>query len=155
MPPKPLAAPSLPTSDQDDDDQPTRSAPPPPPDARILSADQIADELGLQRAEVVDLMRRGELPAKRIGSNLFTTSDKLAAYVARADHRSALPHYRPNDPVVALDEEGTLKPGRFAGDAPDGRVTVVHLGFWGDYEESYPPEQVQPFTARIPQHKTQ
>lgn len=121
---------------------------------RVLSADQIADDLGLHRAEVVDLMRRGDLPAKRIGSQLFTTSDKLAAFVARADPRSALPRFRDDDPVVVLEDEGELVAGRFAGEAADGRVLVRIKGFLVDHTTAYAPEQVQPLTARIPAQRT-
>jgi DNA-directed RNA polymerase subunit H (RpoH/RPB5) len=123
-------------------------------ESQVLSADQIANDLGLQRAEVVELMRQGELPARRIGSELFTTSEKLVEFVARADPRDSLPRYRTNDPVVALNDDGDLIPGRYGGETEDGRILVVCTGLLWERKEAFAPEQVQPLTVRIPEDRT-
>jgi len=122
---------------------------------RILSADQVANDLGLHRAEVVELMRRGDIPAKRIGSNLFTTSQQLAAFVAQADPRSVLPRYRAGDPVVVMDDDGDLFAGQYHAETKNGRVVVARTGFLGEHMEEFAPEQVQPLTARIPRDRKQ
>jgi biotin operon repressor len=119
-------------------------------DVRFCSADQIADMLGISRADVFGLVKRGELAAKRIGANVFITADQLAQLMSRSDPRAALPRHERDDIVVVMDNAGQLGFGRYVGEREDGRVVIRRSGFWGDYQEALAPEQVQPLTCRLP-----
>jgi excisionase family DNA binding protein len=119
-------------------------------DVRFYSADQVAEMLGVTRADVLALVKRGELAAKRIGANVFITADQLAMLMSRHDPRAALPRHMPGDIVVVMDRAGQLGFGRYVADCEDGRVLVRRAGFWGEYQEALAPEQVQPVTCRLP-----
>jgi hypothetical protein len=117
---------------------------------RFYSADQVADMLSVSRADVLALVKSGELAAKRIGANVFITSGQLAQLMSRPDPRAALPRYMRDDLVVVMDNAGDLGFGRYVGESDGGRVVVRRVGFWGDYQQALAPEQVQPITCRLP-----
>ena len=132
------------------------SGPAPQPDTHSpMSVEDVAAMLGVHRSEVMDLVRKGKLPARRVGSGTFITPANLAAFIAKADPATAFCRYEHGDPVVWMDEAGDHGIGRFVAEEPDGSVRVVRDGFWGAYETTFPATQVQPFTCRVPSERVQ
>jgi hypothetical protein len=121
-----------------------------PRTARFFSAEKVAEMLGIHHADVIALVRSGDLAAKRVGPTVFITADQLGRFMARHDHRASFPRYSRGDVVLFLDKDGTVGRGRFIGETAGGRVALLRAGFWGDYQDAFPPEQVQPFTCRFP-----
>ena len=118
-----------------------------------LSVEEVAGMLGVHRADVMALVSKGALPAKRVGSGTFITTANLAAFVARSDPASVFSRFTRGDLVVWMDEQGEHGIGRFVAEKPDGSVRVLRDGFWGSYETVFPATQVQPFTCRVPQNR--
>jgi excisionase family DNA binding protein len=116
----------------------------------FYSAEEVAEMLGIHHADVIALVRSGDLAAKRVGPTVFITADQLTRFMARHDPRANVPRYTRGDVVVFMDKDGRGGFGRYVGEMPDGRVAVQRTGFWGDYQDAFPPEQVQPFTCRFP-----
>lgn len=137
---------------------PTSWSPPapaaPPADVRVMTVEEAADMLSVHPADVLDLVKRGLLPAKRIGARVIITAAALAAYVAKADPRASLPRYQAGDLVVILDGAGKVEVVRFVHEAEDGRVVVQRRGLLGSYAEAVDASQVQPFTCRMPAERT-
>jgi excisionase family DNA binding protein len=123
-------------------------------DARVLAVDDIVSQLGLTRPEVMDLVRRGHLPAKRIGSRVFVTSAALAAYVAKGDHRATFARFERGQVVVVMDPDGSVGVGWFVEETAEGHVRVRRRGFLGAYDQLVYGSQVQAFTCRMPAELT-
>jgi hypothetical protein len=118
-------------------------------DVRIHTIHQVADMLGVAVSDVLDLIRRGALKAKRVASSVVVSGDALADFMATHDAPARFRRFTEAQPVVLVDDEGDLAFGVFAGETADGRVVVSRAGFFGRYEEAFPPEQVQPVTCRV------
>jgi excisionase family DNA binding protein len=117
---------------------------------RIHTIQQVADLLGVAVSDVLDLIRRGALRAKRVASNAVISGEALAEFMAVHDPAARFPRFTEGQRVVLVDEAGDLAFGTFAGEAEDGQVVVSRPGFFGPYERTFPPEQVQPVTCRRP-----
>lgn len=130
----------------------TRQAPPPSPsrDVRIHTVHAVADLLGVAASDVLDLIRRGALRARRVASSVVVSGDALADFMATTDAAARFPRFAEASPVAVVDDDGTLGCGVFARETDDGQVVVSRAGLLGRYEQAFPPEQVQPLTARRP-----
>lgn len=117
-------------------------------EVRIHTAQQVADLLGVAVSDVLDVIRRGALRAKRVGSSVVVSGDALADFMATHDASSRFPRFAEAQTVVLVDDDDDLAFRRYAGEAADGRVVVTRAGLFGPYEEAFPPEQVQPVTCR-------
>lgn len=65
---------------------------------KILCAEEIAEQLRCSVAQAEDLMRRGELPAAKIGRGWITTYGELIEFVRQ---RIRAPRQRPAPAVLA------------------------------------------------------
>jgi excisionase family DNA binding protein len=124
-----------------------------PREVRIHTIRQVADMLGVTVSDVLELIRRGALRARRVGANAVISGDALADFMATHDPAARFPRFTESQPVVLVDEEGQLAFGVFAGETTDGHVVVSRPGFLGPYERAFPPEQVQPVTCRRVAHR--
>lgn len=121
-----------------------------PREVRIHTIQQVAGMLGVTVADVLDLIRRGALRAKRVASSAVVSGDALADFMATHDAASRFPRFTEGQPVILVDDDGTLGSGLYAGEAAAGQVVVSRPGFLGRYEQTFAPEQVQPLTCRLP-----
>lgn len=121
-----------------------------PRDVRIYTIRQVADLLDVAVSDVLELIRRGLLRARRVASSAVVTGDALAAFMATPDAASRFPSFTVAQPVVLAEDDGTLAFATFSRELDDGRVVVSRPGLLGRYEEAFAPEQVQPVTCRLP-----
>jgi hypothetical protein len=101
-------------------------------------------------SDVLDLIRRGALRAKRVAASVVVSGDALADFMATHDAAARFPRFTEAQVVVDLDGDGDLAFGVFVAETADGDVVVSRPGFFGRYEEAFPPESVQPVTCRRP-----
>jgi excisionase family DNA binding protein len=55
----------------------------------VLSTREVAELLGIPRSTVLELARRGDLPARRVGRRWLFLRDRLAAAITPLDDPSA------------------------------------------------------------------
>lgn len=103
----------------------------------------------------MELVRKGKLQAKRIGTGTFVAAASLASLVAKADPAAAFPRFERGDLLLWMNEKGEFGLGRFLAENPDGSVRVLRNGFLGHYETTFPAMQVQAFTCRVPRERLQ
>jgi len=119
-------------------------------EVRIHTVHQVAEMLGVAVSDVLALIRRGALRAKRVGSNAVVSGEALADFMAQHDPGARFPRFTEAQPVVLAEEDGTLAFGLYERETEDGQVIVTRAGLFGRYEEALAPEQVQPVTCRVP-----
>lgn len=123
-------------------------APQPPAEVKFHSIEAVAAMLALPVAEVRDIIRSGELPAREVRGRWFITADRLGAFMNKTSDRRACSRFKAGEPVLALTDEGHLVTARFIGEATDGSLLVERDGLFGTRREAYPVAQVQPLTVR-------
>lgn len=121
-----------------------------PREVRIHTVQQVADMLGVAVSDVLELIRRGALRAKRVASSAVVSGDALADFMATHDAAARFSRFTEAQPVVLVDDGGDLAFDVFVAETADGQVVVSRPGFFGPYERAFAPEQVQPVTCRPP-----